>query len=69
MSGGGPTGVETAGALAEALRDVAPERYQSLAQPAQVHLKPDASIGEMTTRAKNLSSTQLQPKSAFTRTG
>lgn len=36
--GGGPTGVETAGALAEALRDVVPERYQSLALPAQVHL-------------------------------
>jgi NADH:ubiquinone reductase (H+-translocating) len=36
--GGGPTGVETAGALAEALRDVVPERYKSLAQPAQVHL-------------------------------
>ena len=36
--GGGPTGVETAGALAEALRDVVPERYRSLAQPARVHL-------------------------------
>jgi len=36
--GGGPTGVETAGALAEALRDVVPERYQSLALPAKVHL-------------------------------
>jgi NADH dehydrogenase len=36
--GGGPTGVETAGALSEALRDVVPERYQSLALPAQVHL-------------------------------
>src|SRR5215208_4918669 len=36
--GGGPTGVETAGALAEALRDVVPERYQSLGQEATVHL-------------------------------
>ena len=36
--GGGPTGVETAGALAEALRDAVPEGYQSLAQSAQVHL-------------------------------
>jgi len=36
--GGGPTGVETAGALAEALRDVVPESYKSLVHPAQVHL-------------------------------
>jgi NADH dehydrogenase len=36
--GGGPTGVETAGALAEALRDVVPEEYQSLSEPATVHL-------------------------------
>jgi NADH:quinone reductase (non-electrogenic) len=36
--GGGPTGVETAGALAEVLRDVIPERYRSLAQPGTVHL-------------------------------
>jgi NADH dehydrogenase len=36
--GGGPTGVETAGALAETLRDVVPERYQSLNDPATVHL-------------------------------
>jgi len=36
--GGGPTGVETAGALAEVLRDVVPERYRSLADPAEVHL-------------------------------
>jgi NADH dehydrogenase len=36
--GGGPTGVETAGALAEVLRDVVPERYRSLATPAKVHL-------------------------------
>jgi NADH dehydrogenase len=36
--GGGPTGVETAGALAEALRDVVPEEYQSLSEPAKVHL-------------------------------
>jgi NADH dehydrogenase len=36
--GGGPTGVETAGALAEALRDVVPERYQSLSEPSKVHL-------------------------------
>jgi NADH dehydrogenase len=36
--GGGPTGVETAGALAEALRDVVPERYKTLAHPAKVHL-------------------------------
>jgi NADH dehydrogenase len=36
--GGGPTGVETAGALSEALRDVVPESYKSLVHPAQVHL-------------------------------
>ena len=36
--GGGPTGVETAGALAEVLRDVIPERYRSLTEPAKVHL-------------------------------
>src|SRR4030095_14626505 len=36
--GGGPTGVETGGALAEVLRDVIPERYRSLAQPGTVHL-------------------------------
>ncbi|MBP2328696.1 NADH dehydrogenase [Kibdelosporangium banguiense] len=36
--GGGPTGVETAGALAEVLRDVVPDRYRSLAAPAKVHL-------------------------------
>jgi NADH dehydrogenase len=36
--GGGPTGVETAGALAEALRDVVPESYKTLVSPAQVHL-------------------------------
>jgi NADH:ubiquinone reductase (H+-translocating) len=36
--GGGPTGVETAGALAEAIRDVVPERYRSLAGTAKVHL-------------------------------
>jgi NADH:ubiquinone reductase (H+-translocating) len=36
--GGGPTGVETAGALAEALRDVVPEHYQALANAAKVHL-------------------------------
>jgi NADH:quinone reductase (non-electrogenic) len=36
--GGGPTGVETAGALAEVLKDVVPERYRSLADPAKVHL-------------------------------
>jgi NADH:quinone reductase (non-electrogenic) len=36
--GGGPTGVETAGALAEALRDVVPERYRALSGPAKVHL-------------------------------
>jgi NADH:ubiquinone reductase (H+-translocating) len=36
--GGGPTGVETAGALAEALRDVVPESYQSLTEAAEVHV-------------------------------
>jgi NADH:ubiquinone reductase (H+-translocating) len=36
--GGGPTGVETAGALAEALRDVIPVRYGSIAKSAKVHL-------------------------------
>jgi NADH:ubiquinone reductase (H+-translocating) len=36
--GGGPTGVETAGALAEALRDVLPEYYESLANAAEVHI-------------------------------
>jgi NADH dehydrogenase len=36
--GGGPTGVETAGALAEVLRDVVPERYKSLSDRAEVHL-------------------------------
>ena len=36
--GGGPTGVETAGALAEALRDVVPQSYQSLTESAEVHL-------------------------------
>jgi NADH:quinone reductase (non-electrogenic) len=36
--GGGPTGVETAGALSEALRDVVPESYKSLVHPARVHL-------------------------------
>ena len=36
--GGGPTGVETAGALAEVLTDVVPERYQSLTDRAEVHL-------------------------------
>jgi NADH:ubiquinone reductase (H+-translocating) len=36
--GGGPTGVEMAGALAEVLRDVVPEQYQSLANAAEVHL-------------------------------
>jgi len=36
--GGGPTGVETAGALAEALRDVVPEHYKPLTARAQVHL-------------------------------
>jgi NADH dehydrogenase len=36
--GGGPTGVETAGALAESLRDVIPEHYKSLAKAAEVHL-------------------------------
>jgi NADH dehydrogenase len=36
--GGGPTGVETAGTLAEVLRDVVPKRYRSLTEPAKVHL-------------------------------
>jgi NADH dehydrogenase len=36
--GGGPTGVETAGALAETLRDVIPERYGSITRSAKVHL-------------------------------
>jgi NADH:ubiquinone reductase (H+-translocating) len=36
--GGGPTGVETAGALAEVLTDIVPERYQSLTDRAEVHL-------------------------------
>ncbi|HJQ47469.1 MAG TPA: NAD(P)/FAD-dependent oxidoreductase [Amycolatopsis sp.] len=36
--GGGPTGVETAGALAETIRDVVPDRYAPLAGRAQVHL-------------------------------
>jgi NADH:ubiquinone reductase (H+-translocating) len=36
--GGGPTGVETAGALAEVLRDVIPEQYKSLANLAEVRL-------------------------------
>jgi NADH dehydrogenase len=36
--GGGPTGVETAGALAEALRDVVPEHYKPLTERSQVHL-------------------------------
>jgi NADH:ubiquinone reductase (H+-translocating) len=36
--GGGPTGVETAGALAEVLTDVVPERYQSLTDRAEIHL-------------------------------
>jgi NADH:ubiquinone reductase (H+-translocating) len=36
--GGGPTGVETAGAIAEALRDVVSDHYRSLPKTAEVHL-------------------------------
>jgi NADH dehydrogenase len=36
--GGGATGVESAGAIAEALRDVVPERYTTLSEVAKVHV-------------------------------
>jgi NADH:ubiquinone reductase (H+-translocating) len=36
--GGGATGVESAGAVAEALRDVVPERYTTLSEVAKVHI-------------------------------
>ena len=36
--GGGPTGVETAGAIAEILHDVIDDRYAALTDRAQIHL-------------------------------
>ena len=60
--GGGPTGVETAGALAEVLRDVVPERYRSLAAPAQVHLvdRGDVVLAPFSDRAHAYAAKRLE---------
>ena len=65
MVGGGPTGVEVAGALAELIQDVLPHQYRSLAvRSASVHLVDHAHslLGPFSDRAHDYAAKVLQRK-------
>jgi NADH dehydrogenase len=59
--GGGATGVESAGALAEALRDVVPDRYRTLSDVAKVHIVDlgDALLAPFSERAHKYAAKRL----------
>ncbi len=59
--GGGATGVESAGALSEALRDVVPDRYRTLSDVAKVHIVDlgDALLAPFSERAHKYAAKRL----------
>jgi len=59
--GGGATGVESAGAIAEALRDVVPDRYSTLSDAAKVHIVDlgDALLAPFSERAHKYAAKRL----------
>jgi NADH dehydrogenase len=59
--GGGATGVESAGAIAEALRDVVPDRYSALSDAAKVHIVDlgDALLAPFSERAHKYAAKRL----------
>jgi len=59
--GGGATGVESAGAMAEALRDVIPDRYSTLSDVAKVHIVElgDALLAPFSERAHQYAAKRL----------